>query len=75
MYKLIAVTSAISTHCTMVWSIHEPGGGALGRMLRSRTIANRFAANQVANGGKVSEVARGVQAHGDVGASTSKRLS
>src|SRR6201993_2275983 len=52
MYRLIAVTSAISTHCTMAWSIHEPGGGAPGRMLRSGTMANRFAAYHVANGGK-----------------------
>src|ERR1700738_3147769 len=50
-YRLIAVTSAINTHCTMAWSIHEPGGGAPGRMLRSGTIANRFAAYHVANGG------------------------
>src|SRR5215471_20151935 len=52
MYRLIDVTSAISTHCTMAWSIHEPGGGAPGRMLRSGTIANRFAAYHVANGGR-----------------------
>src|ERR1700744_1780120 len=52
MYRLIAVNSAISTHCTMAWSIHAPGGGAPGRMLRSGTMANRFAAYHVANGGK-----------------------
>ena len=52
MYRLIAVTSAMSTHCTMAWSIHEPGGGAPGRMLRNGTMANRFAAYHVANGGK-----------------------
>ena len=50
MYKAIAVASASSTHCTRAWSIMEPGGGAPGRMLRSGTMANRFAAYQVANG-------------------------
>ena len=51
MYSAIAVASASSTHCTRAWSIMEPGGGAPGRMLRSGTMANRFAAYQVANGG------------------------
>lgn len=52
MYRVIAVTSAISTHCTIAWSIQDPGGGAPGRMLRSGTMANRLAAYQVANGGR-----------------------
>src|SRR5947209_1938949 len=52
MYRLIAVTSAINTHWTMAWSIQEPGGGAPGRMLRNGTIAKRFAAYQLANGGR-----------------------
>src|ERR1700742_60098 len=51
MYNAIAVASASSTHCTSAWSIMEPGGGAPGRIFRSGTIANRFAAYQVANGG------------------------
>src|ERR1700751_3933196 len=51
MYNAIAVASASSTHCTRAWSIKEPGGGAPGRIFRSGTIANRFAAYQVANGG------------------------
>ncbi len=41
MYKLIAVTNAIRTHCTMAWSIQRNG-----------TMANRFAAYHVTNGGK-----------------------
>jgi hypothetical protein len=52
MNKLIATTSAISTHSTTAWSIHEPGGGEPGRMLRSGTMANSIAAYHVENGGK-----------------------
>ncbi|BBU24182.1 Uncharacterised protein [Mycobacterium xenopi] len=44
MHKAIAAPNAMSTHCTTAWSIHEPGGGAPGRMLRNGTMANRFAA-------------------------------
>ena len=64
MYRLIAVTSAISTHWTMAWSIQEPGGGAPGRMLRNGTIAKRFAAYQLANQLRIGSLAEcGVEIH------------
>src|ERR1700743_236149 len=55
-----AVTNAISTHCPMACSIHEPGGGAPGRMLRSGTMANRLAAYHVANGGRNLRLPRAI---------------
>src|SRR5262249_29775528 len=47
-----ATTSAINTHSTTAWSIHEPYGGLPGRIFRSGTMANSIAPYHVVIGGK-----------------------